>query len=424
MRSPGLSLFITLLCAAGLPATAAAQEPRFDEQWALQAEGGLDAPAAWTIADGTGTIVAVLDTGAELGHPDLRGALWSNPGETPGNGIDDDANGWVDDVNGVDLVNRDGDPADDEGHGTHVAGMIAAPRDGRSIVGLAPGARLMVVKVLDARRGGNTAVLSEGIAYAVAHGASVINTSINGDHSTPDLEQAVALAERAGIPIVASAGNQARSLDVAPSYPASYDGPGTIAVASAGPLGLLSAFSNFGRGSVELAAPGEDILSSARGGGLELRSGTSMAAPLVAATVALLRDARPELTPAQLRDALVSGAARPRGLAGLLGGGGLDPVASLRAVGATPAASGVTPMKLTVKVRRSARSAGRTRLTWSMSGATTKIASFRVTGRGGRRLARVGAARRGAWVRVRSGRVRVTALDAAGRPLAAKSKKI
>src|SRR5262249_38252298 len=150
-------------------------DPFFSQQWALAHDSVLGTAEAWQQSTGAGAVVAVLDTGADMTHPDLQGALWTNPGEIPGNGIDDDHDGYVDDVHGADIVNHDGDPTDDEGHGTHVAGIIAA-RAGNGIggAGLAPDAKLMIVKVLDNHRGGTAAGLAEGIRYALAHGAKII----------------------------------------------------------------------------------------------------------------------------------------------------------------------------------------------------------------------------------------------------------
>jgi len=114
----------------------------YAQQTALQPGATIGAPEAWKVADGHGVVVAVIDSGVDLTHPDLRGALWTNPGEIPGNGIDDDHNGIIDDVHGADFVNGDGNPSDDDGHGTHIAGIIAARADGKGVVGLAPQAQV------------------------------------------------------------------------------------------------------------------------------------------------------------------------------------------------------------------------------------------------------------------------------------------
>jgi subtilisin family serine protease len=411
---------------AGMPAVSTAapalavvpSDELYADQAALQPGAFIGAPEAWKVATGAGVIVAVLDTGVDAGHPDLRGALWTNPGEVPGNGRDDDGDGYVDDVHGVDLVNRDGDPADDEGHGTHVAGIIGARADGEGVVGLAPEAVIMPIKVLDDRRTGNTETVAEGIRYALAHGARVINLSVNGPGASSGLHEAVRQATSAGVSIVASAGNGAADLGLTPSYPASYPDPSVLAVGATDGDGLLASFSNFGR-SVALTAPGVAILSTGRGGSFELRSGTSMAAPEVAAALALLHGARPDLPDSALREALLAGARRPGFLAGLIGGGALDVAAALHRV--VPDAGWPTvpdtPV-LTAKVkRRSAATAARSRtlITWRLAGDTSRITSFRLTRSGGAVLARrKGSRARGAWVSQRGGVVRVSALAADG----------
>ncbi len=417
-------------------------DPLWGQQWALQSGAALGGPTAWALAGtGAGTTVAVLDTGIDASHPDLRGALWTNPNEVAGNGVDDDRDGWVDDVHGFDVVRGDGTPDDEEGHGTHVAGQIAAAQDDTGIAGFAPGARIMAVKVLDAQRNGSTSGVADGIRYALAHGADVINVSINGDTAGRSLTEAVAAADAAGVPIVASAGNNGRDLDAQPSFPAAFDLPTVLAVAGGNREGLLASFSNFGVRTVDLAAPAEDILSTARGGGYELRSGTSMAAPWATATLALLHGARADLSGAQLVATLRATARRSAGLGSLLQTGQLDPVAALRsvvsadrlaAVDAATAATGAATAAPTLTgrvARRGRRPARRTRggrvtsrapralVTWRMSRPIAGVTAFKVTA-GGRTLAARGATGRGAWVTTRARRVRVIALGADRKALA------
>ena len=272
-------------------------------QWPLAARGSLRAPLAWQQSKGNGVLVAVLDTGAQLNRRELRGHIWTNPGEIPHNGVDDDHDGIVDDVHGADFVNGDGRPADDNGHGTHIAGIIAG--HGR-VHGLAPGATVLPVKVLDADKAGNAHLLAQGIGYAVARGARVLNVSVNGDGASAELEAAILRAQEAGAVIVASAGNDARDLSVLPSYPVSYSELAVIGVGATDASGRRAAFSNFGAG-VDVTAPGSDIISLGVHG-LAYRSGTSMAAAYVSATLALEAAAAPGLPMSALRDALVSSA--------------------------------------------------------------------------------------------------------------------
>src|SRR3954452_15429754 len=200
-------------------------------QWPLAARGSLRAPLAWQQSKGAGVVVAVLDTGVQLNRRELRRHIWTNPGEIAHNGRDDDHDGVVDDVHGADFVNGDGTPADDNGHGTHIAGIIAAHG---AIRGLAPGATIMPVKVLGAGKAGNAHWLAQGIDYAVAHGARILNVSVNGDGADGELEAAIDRAQAAGAVIVASAGNDGRDLGAAPSYPVSYPEPAVFGVGATG----------------------------------------------------------------------------------------------------------------------------------------------------------------------------------------------
>ncbi len=399
-------------CAAGAGSAAAADplpsDDRFAGQWALQPDGPLAGPAAWRIARGAGQVVAVIDSGVDLRHPDLSGSLWVNPREVAGNARDDDANGFTDDIHGADLVNRDGVPEDTDGHGTHVAGIIAAQLDGAGIVGLAPEAKVMAVRVL-AKTGGTADVVAEGVRYAVANGATIINLSLSGDGYDERLDEALKAARAADVLVVASAGNGARDLDVAPAWPASA--PEVLAAAASDENNLLAWFSNFGDKTVDLAAPGTMILSTKRGGGYELRYGTSTAAPAIAAAAALVRSAAPGLGAAAVRELLVTTAAKPAGLLKHLRAGELDPVAALRRI-----APAQPPLDVTARVKQRGRT--RALVTWKVAGDSADVASFRISGAGGRKLATKRAGARGVWVARRHRRVRVAARDRYGRELA------
>jgi subtilisin len=293
-------LLVALALALGVTATPASASLVAD-QWALAPSGPLGARLAWQQSTGAGAVVAVLDTGVQHGRPELRGRIWTNPNEIAGNGRDDDGDGVVDDVHGADFVNGDGVPADDEGHGTHIAGIIGA----RGMVdGLAPGATILPVKILDSDKAGNAHWLAQGIAYAVARGARILNVSVNGDEVSAELEAAIRDAEAAGAVIVASAGNDGRDLGSRPSYPASYPEPAVVGVGATDARGRRAAFSNRGAG-VDVTAPGDDILSLGSPG-FAYRSGTSMAAAYVSATLALQAAAAPGLPTSRLRDALLA----------------------------------------------------------------------------------------------------------------------
>ena len=297
-------------------ATAVPDDPEFPKQWSLKNTGqaggtpgaDIDATAAWDITTGTpGVIVAVVDTGVDLDHPDLRANLWTNPGEIPGNGIDDDADGLVDDVAGWDFVNHDADPHDEHGHGTHVAGTIAAAGDnGRGVAGIAWHATIMPLKFLDASGNGTIADAIAAIDYAAAKGARVINASWGGGGFSTAMFEAIRDAgEQQEVLFVAAAGNEATDTDQIPFFPAAYDTPNVVAVAASDRLDHLAWFSNYGRTSVDVTAPGVDILSTLPGGTYGFSSGTSMAAPHVSGTAALLLTMAPGIDVVSLRQRLL-----------------------------------------------------------------------------------------------------------------------
>ena len=218
-------------------ARAAAAEPLQDEQWAFAEGSVLDLPGAWGLTQGAGAVVAVVDSGTKLDHPDLAPNIWANFREVPGNGADDDGNGYVDDVYGIDLSSRQVSQnlSDGHGHGTHVAGIIAAAANRRGVVGVAPRAKIMTVRVLDDTGAGTTGAVAEGIRYAAANGARVINASIQGDFPDPNMEAAIAAAGAANALVVVSAGNSARDIDAQPSYPAAIAAPNLVSVAATAP---------------------------------------------------------------------------------------------------------------------------------------------------------------------------------------------
>jgi subtilisin family serine protease len=291
-------------------AQAAAADPRAVDQWALDGDAPMGIESAWRQTVGTGVTVAIVDSGADLGHPDLLPNLWTNPGEIPGNGVDDDGNGYVDDVHGFDFVDGDGTPQDANGHGTHVAGIVGARGgNGIGVAGVAWNVKLMIVRVLDGNAQGTTTSVAEGIRYAVDNGARIVNLSLAGPSSTPDLESAVQYAQARGVLIVAAAGNDGHDLASAPTYPAAYGESNVIGVAATTRDGGLSSVSDYGPGA-DVAAPGEEILSTALGGGYEWRTGTSMAAPQVTGALALLASVRPDLDGGGLENALFAGLRR------------------------------------------------------------------------------------------------------------------
>lgn len=268
--------------------------------WGLHVSG---AEQAWDRSTGEGVVVAVIDTGIDHRHPDLKGKLWTNTDEIPRNGIDDDRNGFVDDVAGWDFVRRNGKVKDGHGHGTHVAGTIAAiGNNATGIVGMAYGSRVMDVRAFDSRGSGWSSDMARAMLYAVENGADILNNSWGGGESGA-VNQAIATATALGVVVVFAAGNEGSS------YLGQAAHPHVLAVAATQPDGRIASFSNRGP-RLSVAAPGVEILSLKgpnRTGGLRVGrryrvlSGTSMAAPHVSGVAALLLAHQPELSNDEVR---------------------------------------------------------------------------------------------------------------------------
>ena len=330
-------------------------DPLFPSQWNLLDTGqysvttGADIRAkdAWDITTGSrSVVVAVVDSGLDVTHPDLAANIWTNPGEIAGNGIDDDHNGFVDDVHGWNFVDGTNQLTDVFGHGTHVAGIIGAVGDnGLGVAGVAWHVSLMGLKFQDARGVGSTSTMLAALNYATMmrrdHAINVVATN-NSWETTAGysrvVEGVIKSQGDAGILFVAAAGNQGSDNDLTPRYPGGYRLPNVLCVAAAGPSGGLLSMSNYGRTTVDLAAPGGMIQSTFPGGGYGILSGTSMATPHVSGVAALLAAAKPGLTAGEIRAAIV-GSVRPvPALAGTsVTGGLLDARAALAFVGVGPA---------------------------------------------------------------------------------------
>ena len=289
----------------GITVAAIPDDTRFAEQWSLNNTGqsggtndaDIDGVEAWDLERDAGSVVvAVIYSGIDYTHPDLADNIWTNPDEIAGNGIDDDGNGYVDDIHGYDFVNNDGDPMDDFGHGTHVAGIIGAVGDNnQGVAGVAWNVQLMPLKFLD--RGGNGTVSSaaRAIDYAMREGADIANNSWTGEF-TSLLNLAVQRFRDQGGIFIASAGNDQSDNDRSPVYPANLNVENVISVASSGDTDQLSRFSNYGSRTVDFVAPGEGILSTSPGGEYAIMSGTSMAAPHVSGAAALVKARHPDWT--------------------------------------------------------------------------------------------------------------------------------
>ncbi len=331
----------------------APNDPLFTEQWALKNMGqiggapGSDVQAmlAWQETTGApATVVAVVDGGIDFSHPDLKSNRWTNRAEVGDNGLDDDGNGLVDDVDGWDWVYGTNNVSDGQGHGTSVASVIAAEGGNRTgISGVMWHAALMSLRVLDSAGSGDVASAVEAIDYAVAQGASIVNCSWGTDADSQFLKEAIDRAGRRGVVVVASAGNSGRDIDTRPYYPASYDLPNLIAVASSDSFDNLATFSNRGATRVSVAAPGTDILTTQPGGDYRFVSGTSASAPLVAGIAGLLKTARPNAGAAAVRTAVLEGARHVDALRGKVSSGGVaDAAGALAALRGNPYAGGGT----------------------------------------------------------------------------------
>jgi subtilisin family serine protease len=284
-------------------------DPSFGELWGLQK---IAAPEAWDVTTGdSGVVVGVIDSGVDYSHPDLAGQIWTNPGENcagcRSNGVDDDGNGYVDDWRGWDFAANDNDPMDDNGHGTHVAGTIGAQQDARGVVGVAWRLRIMPLKFIGANGEGTVADAVRAILYAASMGADVTNNSYGGDAFSQALLDAIETADGADSLFVAAAGNSLSDNDADPMYPASYDAPNVISVAASDQFDSRAWFSNYGDSSVDLAAPGVNILSTWPGGSYHASDGTSMASPHVAGAAALAKAAFPAASDLGLKALLLRG---------------------------------------------------------------------------------------------------------------------
>lgn len=283
----------------------------------------VEAPKVWknfTIGSRE-VIVAVIDSGIDYRHEDLAENMWKNSKEIPGNGLDDDGNGYVDDVYGWNFNNNTSDPFDDNKHGTHVSGIIGAVAgNNKGTIGMSPKVSLMACKFLGRDGRGTTAAAIRAIEYAVSNGAKVLNNSWGGKRFSLPLLSTITWARRNGVLFVAAAGNGSENIEISPLYPASYGASNIIAVASTDANDVKSTFSNYGKDSVDLAAPGTSIYSTLPLGWYGLLSGTSMSTPHVSGAAALMWAYRPDLDFDDLKEMILKS---------------VDPVDSLRGITVT-----------------------------------------------------------------------------------------
>jgi subtilisin family serine protease len=272
-----------------------ASDARYSSQWGLNSTYGVDAPSAWAQQMGDkNIIVAVVDSGIDYNHEDLKENMWVNRLEANGKaGVDDDGNGVVDDIYGFNAYSSTGDPQDGNGHGTHCAGVIGAVHNSIGVAGIMKNVQLMAVKIFsDAGRTTTSAVIS-GIDYAIKQGAHVMSNSWGGSQRSQAIADAVKAAGDAGILFVAAAGNGnwlGRGIDIdrSPVYPAAFEYDHVISVGSIASSGKRSRFSNYGQKNVDLFAPGSAIISTYKAGGYKSLSGTSMATPHATGVIGLV----------------------------------------------------------------------------------------------------------------------------------------
>jgi subtilisin family serine protease len=340
-------------------------DPYFPLQWGLSNPNGVDisAPKAWDITRGSSsTIVAVVDSGIDLTHPDLVSKLWTNPA--------DGTHGW-------NFINNTADVQDDDGHGTHVSGIIAAAtNDGVGVAGVNWNAQIMPLKFIDATGNGSTDAAVSAIYWAVQHGARVINASWDGSAYSQALYDAINYAGAAGVVVTVAAGNESSNNDITPTYPASIRLPNVISVAAIDSTGALASFSNYGPSTVDVAAPGVNIWSTIPGS-YAAYSGTSMAAPFVAGVVSLVIGQNPGLTAAQAVHQVLANTKPLPALQGITVTGGM--VDAFRALGGNTVsvdfAAGIDPSNLTVERFQMG--------VWSTTNLSTGAAQTAAFGQGG-----------------------------------------
>lgn len=277
----------------------------------------VNALRAWEITQGSKAVkIAIIDTGIDYNHPDIKDQMWTNEAELNGQpGVDDDGNGYIDDVHGYDFANNDSDPRDGHSHGTHCAGTIAASHNAIGVAGVMRDVELVAVKFLTDAGSGSTEGAIKAIDYATKIGVNLMSNSWGGGGRSEALKEAIVRANEAGIVFTAAAGNDSTDNDSRPHYPSNYEVDNVISVAATTSADGLASFSCFGRRTVHIGAPGHKILSTVKDGGYDVYSGTSMATPHVSGVIGLLLAEEAGLSPLEVRNRVMKTS---------------DPVAALR----------------------------------------------------------------------------------------------
>jgi len=302
-----------------------------------RAGADIEAVTAWDQTTGSaGVIVGVIDTGVRYTHQDLAANMWTNPNEIAGNNIDDDRNGYIDDIRGINAITNSGNPMDDNSHGTHCAGTIGGVANNSGpLVGVAWNVKIMALKFLDSSGSGSSSDAIKCIDYAISKGAKILSNSWGGGGYSQALYDAVERSRAAGALFIAAAGNEGANNDSNPSYPASYANANVISVAALDRADALASFSNFGATSVDLGAPGVSIYSSVStsDSAYDTYNGTSMATPHVAGVAALVLAKYPSISVTDFRNRIINNTRPVASLNGRVATGGA--VSANRALGAS-----------------------------------------------------------------------------------------
>lgn len=296
-------------------------DTKYNQLWGMNntgqtsgnADADINAQQAWDITKGSSDVViAVIDTGVDYNHEDLKDNIWTNPNEIAGNGVDDDNNGYIDDIHGIDTYNNDSDPMDDNNHGTHVAGTIAAKGNNNlGVVGVNWQSKIIACKFLSSGGSGSTIGAIKCLDYLSTlkrSGINIVvsNNSWGGGGYSQALYDAIKSNQDLGILFAAAAGNSSNNNDQTKSYPSSYSLPGIISVAATNHKDELAYFSSYGKSTVDIAAPGVSILSTVRNNAYASYNGTSMATPHVSGLIGLIKAHNNNLSPTQIKALLLS----------------------------------------------------------------------------------------------------------------------
>ncbi|MCB1202810.1 MAG: S8 family serine peptidase [Verrucomicrobiae bacterium] len=376
-------------------------DTQFPNQWGNhntgqsggQIDADVDAPEFWAVAGhAPDVVIAVLDSGLNFTHPDLAGIGWANPGEIAGDGIDNDGNGRIDDINGWDFVNSDNDPTDDHAHGSHVSGIIAAVRsNGAGVAGMLSGVKILPCKILNASNSGLTSNLIAATAYARLEGVPVMNLSLQNYPNSSLLSDEFDACATGGIVLCVAAGNQGVNNDSTPNYPSSFPQSNLLSVGNHNRLDARSSSSNFGASSVDLFAPGDTIISTVLGTSYQNFTGTSMATPYVAAVCGALKQLHPSWSALEIKSSILGTVVPKAAYAGIsMTGGRLNAFDAVSEISTSPNLTLEHPAGLSLSSGSSSVNFGHTEIALpvvrtftlgnSQAGTVLNLGTFTLTG--------------------------------------------